>query len=123
MSVRGGDAMSEPRPLEATQVMQILDVLLDVAYHEGTARDLAVAAEAYTLAGYHDGAIMVSHADDVLERVAAARRGRPRQMLRHDAQGVLHAVRVLLREGLLDGDDGWRRTNERWKERGGHDRA
>ena len=61
---------------ERVQVMQVLDLLLDVAYHDGDDRDLAVAAEAYTLAGYHDGAIMVSHSgahDDLMKRVAIAR--------------------------------------------------
>ena len=108
------------------QTMCVLDLLLDVAYHEGDDRDLAVAAEAYTLAGYHDGAIHVSHSgthDDLMRRVADARRGRPKRLLRHDAQGLLYGVRELIREGLLDGDEAARRTNERWKERGGHDLA
>ena len=110
---------------EAVQTMQALDLLLDVAYHDGTPRELAVAAEAYTLAGYHDGAIMVSHASpaETLERVAKARRGLPRRLLRHDAQGLLHAVRRLTQEGVLDGNEASRRTNQRWKDRGGHDRA
>lgn len=113
------------REREDVQVMLALDLLLDVAYHDGTARDLAVAAEAYTLAGYHDGAIMVSHASPQETRaaVAAARKGRQRQLLRHDAQGVLSAVRALIHEGVLDGTDAARRTNERWIERGGHERA
>jgi hypothetical protein len=105
------------------QAMLVLDLLLDVAYHEGTDRELAVTAEAYTLAGYHDAAIMVSHtpAGQPLGRVTAARRGRPRRLLRHDAQGLLYAVRALIAEGVLDGDDAARRTNMRWQERGGHD--
>ena len=105
--------------------MQVLDLLLDVAYHDGSERDLAVATEAYTLAGFHDGAIMVSHSgthDDLMERVSAARRGRPKRLLTHDAQGMLHTVRVLIREGLVAGSDGWERKNRRWIERGGHDR-
>ena len=113
------------RESEPTQVMLVLDLLLDVAFHDGSSRDLAVAAEAYTLAGYHDGAIMVSHAatGETLNAVAAARKGRPRQLLKHDAQGLLSAVRVLVREGVLDGTSAARRRNERWIERGGHDRA
>jgi hypothetical protein len=106
--------------------MLVLDLLLDVAYHDGSHRDLAVAAEAYTLAGYHDASIMVSHAgthDDLLSRVAAARRGRPKRLIRHDAQGVLATVRTLIREGLIDGNEASRRTNERWKARGGYDFA
>lgn len=82
-------------PLRVT-LMGALDLALDVAYHDGTARDLAVAAEAYTLVGFHDGAIRVSHSgthDDLMARVAAARKGRPRRLLR-----------------------------QRWFTRGGHDR-
>lgn len=108
------------------QVMQVLDLLLDVAYHDGTARELAVAAEAYTLAGYHDGAIMVSHSgrrEDLLEAVAAARRGRPKRLLKHDAQGMFDAVRTLVCEGVVEGRDAMLRTNARWKERGGHERV
>jgi len=93
-----------------------------VAYHEGTERDLAVAAEAYTLAGYHDGAITVSHAshDDVLGRVTAARRARPRRILRADARGLLYGLSVMCREGVLDAWDTRQRRHDRWKERGGH---
>lgn len=89
---------ARPRESEPVQVMLVLDLLLDVAYHDGAARDLAVAAEAYTLAGYHDGAIMVSHSgttDSLRREVQAARKGRPRQLLRHDAQGMLDTVRPL----------------------------
>lgn len=105
--------------------MLVLDLLLDVAYHDGSARDLAVAAEAYTLAGYSDAAIMVSHSgthDDLLARIQASRRGRRSNLLRHDAMGVLSAVQTLVREGIADGTEASRRQNERWKERGGYDR-
>lgn len=98
--------------------MLVLDLILDVAYHDGESRDLAVAAEAYTLAGFHDGAIMVSHAatGETLRAVAASRKGRNRQLLKHDAAGLLYAVRALVHEGVLDGTDAARRTNERWIE-------
>lgn len=113
------------RESEPVQVMQVLNLLLDVAYHDGTTRELAVMAEAYTLAGFHDGAIMVSHTPrgEPQSAVAQARKGRPKQLLRHDAQGVLHAVRALIREGLIDGCEASLRTNQRWLDRGGYDRA
>ena len=113
-----------PKESEPVQVMQVLDLLLDVAYHDGTTRDLAVAAEAYTLAGFHDGAIMVSHtpAWEPQAAVAQARKFRNKQLLRHDAQGVLHAVRTLIREGLIEGREASLRTNQRWLDRGGYDR-
>ena len=125
MTVRESPNASLPSESEAVQVMQVLDLLLDVAYHDGTDRDLAVAAEAYTLAGYHDDAIIVSHSGphfDLMERVSTARRGRPKRLLRHDAQGLLHAVRTLVREGLIEGREASRRANQRWIERGGFDR-
>ena len=110
---------------ERVQVMQVLDLLLDIAYHDGTRRELAVAAEAYTLHGYGDAAILIGHSgtrDELLRRIASARYGLQKALLRHDAQGVLHAVTVLVREGLVDGNAASNRENERWKERGGHDR-
>lgn len=119
-----GSLFAEPvRESEQTQVFLVLGLFLDVAFHDGTPRDLAVADEAYTLAGYHDPGVLISHADGkARERIEAARRGRHRQLLRHDAEGLLYAVRTLVHEGLLDGSEAARRTNERWIERGGHDR-
>ena len=113
------------RESEATQVFLVLGLLLDVAYHDGSARDLAVADEAYALAGYFDPAVMISHAprDEALARFESARRGRHSRLLRHGAQGLLYAVRALVHEGVLDGSAASRRQNERWIERGGHDRA
>ncbi len=110
---------------ERVQVMQVLDLLLDVAYHDGNDRDLAVAAEAYTLAGYHDGAIMVSHSgthDDLMKRVAIARFRRHKRLLRQSGLGLLRTVEVLIHEGLIEGREASFRQNERWKERGGHGR-
>jgi len=122
------DVTALPLPVEsdAVQVMQVLDLLIDVAYHDGTDRDLAVAAEAWTLAGYHDGSIDVAHGGGsfaVLARVTDARRGRPKRLLRHDAAGLLHGVRVLVGEGLIEGREASLRTNQRWQERGGYDRG
>lgn len=108
---------------ERVEVMCALDLILDAAYHDGDERDLAVAAEAWTLAGYHDGSIMVWHAtqEATLSRVAEARKGRPRRLLRADARGMLSALTALSRAGALDN----RMTSEarrlRWLARGGHD--
>lgn len=108
---------------ERVEIMCALDLILDVAYHDGTERDLAVAAEAWTLAGYHDGSIMVSHAtqEATLTRVREARHGRPKRLLRADARGMLGALTSLARAGALDS----RMTSEalrlRWLNRGGHD--
>ena len=123
----GTETLTEslPRESEDVQVMQVLDLLIDVAYHDGTDRDLAVASEAWWLAGYSLSAIDVSHAgghNAVLERVSAARHRREKRPLRHDAMGVLYAVRSLVREGVVEGREASLRTNERWKERGGYDR-
>jgi hypothetical protein len=109
----------------STGVMVALDLLLDVAYHDGAPRDLAVAAEAYTLAGYHDAAILISHAgrhDDLMAVVASARRGRPRKLLRADARGMLATIRALIDAGVLDERACANATNQRWIARGGHDR-
>lgn len=53
---------ARPRDSHRVEVMCALDLLLDVAYHDGTPADLALAAEAYTLAGYHDGAMVPTEA-------------------------------------------------------------
>jgi L-alanine-DL-glutamate epimerase-like enolase superfamily enzyme len=96
-----------------------------IAYHDGTRRDLAVAAEAYTLAGFHDGAINIAHAsrDATLERVEAARRGRPKRLLRADARGMLNAVSALADAGLLTYSNCAEARRQRWLARGGHDLA
>jgi hypothetical protein len=104
-------------------VMYALDALLDVAYHDGTRRDLAVAAEAWTLAGYHDGSIDVAHGggcDAILERVAGARRGLPRRLLRADARGMLTAVTALVEAGVFTHREAAEATRQRWLARGGH---
>lgn len=105
-------------------LMYALELALDVAYHDGSARDLAVAAEAWSLAGYHDGSIMVSHSeghDDLLERVAAARHGRPKRLLRADARGMVAAFRLLINEGAIDHVTLAEANRQRWIARGGHD--
>lgn len=116
------ERLAESREVE---VMCALDLLLDVAYHDGAERDLAIAAEAYTLAGYSDGMIMVSHAsaDETLRRIAKARKGRAKRILTIEARGLLQAVETLASEGMLHGRDTRERKNARWQERGGHSRV
>lgn len=109
----------------ATAIMCGLDLALDVAYHDGTPRDLAVAAEAWTLAGYNDGSIDVAHGggrDEILQRVARARAGRPKRLLRADARGLLAAMRLLAEAGILTDSNAAEATRQRWLARGGHDR-
>lgn len=108
---------------DRVDVMYALDAILDVAYHDGKTRDLAVAAEAWTLAGYHDGSIDVAHGgrrEAVLDRVAAARRGLPRRLLRADARGMLAAVTALLDAGIFTHREASEATRLRWLARGGH---
>jgi hypothetical protein len=106
-----------------TSVMAALDLALDVAYHDGGARDLAVAAEAYTLAGYHDGAIDIAHAGrgSVEEAVALCRKGRPRRLLRADARGMLRAFEVLAENNVITFSSCAEARRQRWLARGGHD--
>src|SRR3990167_4487505 len=102
--------------------MGALDLLLDVAYHDGpNPRDLAVAAEAWAQAGYHDGSIIISHAspDETLARVAEARKGRHRQLLRAEARGVVGAFAMLAEASLISHAACAQGTNQRWKEPGG----
>jgi hypothetical protein len=106
-----------------TTVMGAIDLILDHAYHEGSDRDLAVAAEAWTLAGYHDGSIDVAHAShgELLHRVANARKGRPRRLLRADARGLLNGLTLLAKDGLLTYAIVSETKRRRWLARGGHD--
>lgn len=105
------------------EVMSALDLLLDCAYHEGIPSDLALMAEAWSQAGYHDGSILISHTtqEEVLVAVRAAGRYRNKQLLRHRANGLLNGLRYLAEAGALDS----RMTSEarrlRWLARGGHD--
>lgn len=105
------------------EIMCALDLLLDCAYHDGSPRDLALMAEAWSQAGYHDGSIQVSHAtqEAVLARVREARKGRHRNLLRARASGLLAGLRHLSEAGALDS----RMTSEarrlRWLARGGHE--
>jgi hypothetical protein len=104
-------------------VMGGLNLLLDIAYHDGTERDLAVAAEAWTLAGYHDGSIDVAHGGGwkvILDRVAQARKGRPRRLLRADARGMLYAVQALAEAGIVTFTATSEARRQRWLTRGGH---
>lgn len=104
--------------------MAALDLALDVAYHDGSPRDLAVAAEAYSLAGYHDGAIDIAHAGGhhaILSRVEAARKGRPKRLLRADARGLLAGVTLLAEAGIVTYSNAAEATRQRWLARGGHD--
>lgn len=124
-----GDAVGVPahHPSHDVQVevMCALELVLDVAYHEGTDRELAVAAEACTLAGYNVGSLFISHVtqEDLLTRVYEVRKGRPKQLLRADARGMLNGIRMLSEAGALDS----RMTSEarrlRWLARGGHERS
>lgn len=110
---------AEPR----TAVMAALELVLDVAYHEGEPYDLALAAEAWQLAGYNDGSLEVSHArrDVVLERLAAARKGRRRLQLQCRAQGLLLALTALAEAGLYTYSTAAEAKRLRWLARGGHD--
>lgn len=114
--------MNEPTHIT---VMGALDLILDVAYHDGTTRDLAVAAEAYTLAGYSDGSIDIAHSgthNDLMDKVAAARKGRPRRLLRADARGMIAGLTALAENGLITCGTCWEAKRQRWLARGGHGR-
>lgn len=102
-----------------------IDLLLDVAWHDGDARDLAVAAEAWSLIGFHDGSIDIAHAGPAAEvraSVWVARRGRQRRLLRADARGVVKALYALAENGLLTRVAADEAVRLRWLARGGHDR-
>jgi hypothetical protein len=109
--------------------MSALELLLDLAWDEPDhcdkpPRAIAVVAEAWTLAGYHDGSLMLSRPigqHELLERVAAARKGLPRRLLRADARGVLAALRWLGEAGVYTGVDAREANRLRWLDRGGHD--
>lgn len=105
----------------SADVMYALHLALDVAYHDGTERDLAVASEAYALAGFYDP--MISHAsmDEVRERVAQARRGRNKRLLRADGRGMLAALVILADAGIVNSANAAEACRKRWLARGGHD--
>jgi hypothetical protein len=106
--------------------MGALDLALDVAYHDGpNLRDLAVAAEAWTQAGYNDGSIMVRHAsaDETLDRVTEARKYRHRQLLRAEARGVVRGFMILAKHGVITHAMCAQARNDRWRNRGGHKAA
>ena len=106
-------------------VMGALELALDYAYHDGNMRDLAVAAEAWTLAGYNDGSLDVTHASmrDLQDAVRDARSGRHRRLLRADARGMLTAFRALAESGAITYATCAEANRQRWLARGGHDHA
>lgn len=104
--------------------MGALELLLDVAYHDGSPRDLAIAAEAWTIAGYHDDSISIAHSgrqEQLLERVAAARRGRRTLLLRSRARGIVAAFTALAETGVISYAVCAEARRWRWGTRGGHD--
>jgi hypothetical protein len=107
----------------ATAVMAALDLAIDFAFHDGHPRDLAVATEAYALAGYADPSCNLSHsggrarADSL---IAQARAGRPRRLLRADARGMLAAFRLLAATGVITYQSCAEAKRLRWLARGGH---
>ena len=108
-----------------TALMAALDLAMDYAYHDGTPRELAVAATAQELAGYWDFAFGVAHAsrDEVIAAVEKARYGKPRRLLRADARGMLQAFRLLAKSGVITYASAADGRNRRWLARGGHDRV
>jgi predicted nucleic acid-binding protein len=108
-----------------TAVMAALELALDVAYHDGTLRDLAVADEAYALAGYYDpAATAITHATRgaIEDAIALSRKGRPRRLLRADARGMLAAFAILSEAGIVTHENASEANRLRWLARGGHDR-
>jgi hypothetical protein len=105
--------------------MAALDLAMDYAYHDGTARELAVAATANELAGCWDVGFGVAHAsrEDVTAAVEAALRGRPKRLLRADARGMLQAFDLLARSGVISYTTCAAGRTHRWLARGGHDRV
>lgn len=116
-----------PPPIDAgevsTAIMAALALELDWAYHDGTPERLAIASEAYRMAGFHDESVAVAHAsrDEVDERVAAARRGRHRLRMRARAAGGLDALRLLAEHGIITYSICAEARRQRWLARGGHD--
>jgi hypothetical protein len=108
-----------------TNVMAALELAIDFAYHDGHPRDLAVATEAYALAGYHDPTCLLSHSGGRARAeslIAQARAGRPRRLLKADARGMLSAFRLLADCGILTYANAAEAKRQRWLARGGHDR-
>lgn len=105
-------------------VMGALELALDVAYHDGRPRDLAVAAEAWTLAGYNDGSLDVNHTSraELSARLRFARAGRPKRLLRADGRGMLAGFRALAESGAITYATCSEANRQRWLARGGHDR-
>jgi hypothetical protein len=106
-----------------TAVMAALELTLDVAYHDGTARDLAVADEAYALAGYTGPSVAIAHTTkgQVEEAIYLCRKGRPRRLLRADARGMLAAFSILADHGVITYSNCAEARRQRWLARGGHD--
>jgi hypothetical protein len=104
-------------------VMFALDLAIDYAYHDGHPRDLAVATEAYALAGYHDPTCLLSHSGGRARAeslIAQARAGRPRRLLKSDARGMLAAFKLLAESGILTAENASEAKRQRWLARGGH---
>jgi hypothetical protein len=107
-----------------TAVMAAIELEVDVAYHDRGLRHLAVAAEAWNLAGYFIGAIDVSHgggADAILAKITEAKKHRDRKILHADARGMLRAFTTLAEVGLLTYSSCAEARRQRWIARGGHD--
>ncbi len=104
-------------------LMAALDLAMDYAYHDGTERELAVAATALELAGYWDFGFGVTHAsrDDVLTAVSKARKGRPKRLLLADARGMIQAFDLLARSGVITYASSADGRNRLWLARGGYD--
>jgi len=106
--------------------MAALELALDVAYHDGSLYDLAVASEAYKLAGYHDGATSaITHAtrDEIEHAIAFARYRRKRKLLLSRAQGMLDGLQLLADQGVITWANCSEANRQRWLARGGHDRG
>lgn len=110
--------------------MQALELFAEMtlarAHEDDDLRPLAVVAEAWTMAGYHDGSLvdilpyqpLVRQAR--LELVREARKGRPRRILRADARGLLLAIDLAIGAGLFTGALASEAMRLRWVARRGH---
>lgn len=106
-----------------TAVLAALELAIDVVYHDGTARDLAVASEAYRLAGYVDPTCCTAtHAtrEQLGDAIARARRGRQRRLLEADGRGMLAAFTMLAAAEVITWSSCSQAKHLRWLGRGGH---
>lgn len=107
-------------------VMAALELALDVAYQDGpTARDLAIASEAYREAGYYDeAATSITHAtrDEIVVAIDKARYARRRALLKADGRRMLATFRMLAEQGVITWGNCSEAKRQRWLSRGGHDR-